>query len=900
MGIMRLKKTLMDKYTLIKKRIRNSSDISLIDYLFFDLNEIIHEISHSKTENILYLLKEKDDEEIYSKICEYIKQTIEFINPKNIMIALDGVSPMAKINGQLCSRAIKGAEKCKEIQEFMAYFNVRELYYFDQNKISPCTDFMINLEEYLKKYFNENSSLWLDKKIIISGSNIPGEAENKIMEKIREVKENINDYSSKKYCIISNDSDCILYSLLTHEPNIVLLTRNPDNYNYDFEFRNDNNLLFNEAIFISCLREYLENEFLQIKTSSNFIFNKERFYDDFVLLCLLLGTDFLPEIMTLDQYGEVYNMILESYKNYIIKNENYLTKNGRINFSRYIDFIKELCLYEEDFIINKFDILKSRWNNKNFYKCSTLKEIYDNKYNNTMNLQNLKNLMNSDKAFPKKINNVIEQEMLSKDKEYKTNFENLNFTKFVNIYKKNKYEGKKFYYNNKFHLNIEEDAGKINKIILNYLEGLQWILLYYKGFTNWNWNYYFKYSPFLSDIAEFDCKEELEKIYDNISREKGEPLSPYIYQSLIFNNNSFDLIPKNYNSIKTIIKEYYSNEIEIDNNGFYFLSHMVFNFPLINKETIEKLIEFDKKELKNTKNYNIIKNQEEFYFNTNKNYRRKNEIFNEDYIIKNTDEMFASIKNIKNITFLENEKTIELKKINKEIIMKTNSIKLHFNYTDINIKEDINEIFNSKIISYGYPSINLGVVNGIYCKDKYYSIDQDTRIINDIYYDGKYNENIKKNYENIGIIINQISYLIHVIPIKKIDMNNNDIFEFDYDYNYLIPLEITSLNKENENHNNYLKKIFENNNIKFKSFNEINIDIDKEKLKKNNIFYFEKIIKNKKNRIKEESSIKNKGKFKKNKNNKKKQLPQNKMSKNERKKNMMNINLILDQIGMCT
>ena len=104
--------------------------------------------------------------------------------------------------------------------------------------------------------------------------------------------------------------------------------------------------------------------------------------------------------------------------------------------------------------------------------------------------------------------------MLSKDKEYKTNFENLNFTKFVNIYKKNEYEGKKFYYNNKFQLNIEEDSGKINKIILNYLEGLQWILLYYKGFTNWNWNYYFKYSPFLSDIAEFDCKEELEKIYD--------------------------------------------------------------------------------------------------------------------------------------------------------------------------------------------------------------------------------------------------------------------------------------------------------------------------------------------------------------------------------------------------
>ena len=72
MGIPRFAKTLMIRYPLIIKDIRNESDVPIIHNLYLDLNSTIHELSHSKLDNILALLKNKSYEEIYKEICEFI------------------------------------------------------------------------------------------------------------------------------------------------------------------------------------------------------------------------------------------------------------------------------------------------------------------------------------------------------------------------------------------------------------------------------------------------------------------------------------------------------------------------------------------------------------------------------------------------------------------------------------------------------------------------------------------------------------------------------------------------------------------------------------------------------------------------------------------------------------
>ena len=243
MGIPRFAKTLMTRYPLIIGNIKNESDIPIIDNLYLDLNSTIHEISHSRPDNLLALLKNKSYEEIYQQTCEFINQILELIKPKSLlMIALDGVSPVAKISDQLKSRYSKSFNNSNdEINNFLDKLHLERKNTFDKNEISPCTNFMINFEKYVDNYIQEKikekADIWKDINIIFSGTNVPGEGEYKIMEEIREEKskEDKDKKESKKYCIFSGDADFILLSLLIHEPNIIILkkgtsTKNQNEY----------------------------------------------------------------------------------------------------------------------------------------------------------------------------------------------------------------------------------------------------------------------------------------------------------------------------------------------------------------------------------------------------------------------------------------------------------------------------------------------------------------------------------------------------------------------------------------------------------------------------------------------------------------------------------------------
>ncbi len=154
MGIPRFAKTLMIRYPLIIRNIRNESDIPIIHNLYLDLNSTIHDLSHSSQDNILALLKDKSYDQVYQEICEFINQIVQMIKPKSLlMIALDGVGPIAKISDQLKSRYSKSFNIYNpKINDFFNQLNLVEENTFDKNEISPCTEFMINLETYLDNY----------------------------------------------------------------------------------------------------------------------------------------------------------------------------------------------------------------------------------------------------------------------------------------------------------------------------------------------------------------------------------------------------------------------------------------------------------------------------------------------------------------------------------------------------------------------------------------------------------------------------------------------------------------------------------------------------------------------------------------------------------------------------
>lgn len=693
------------------------------------------------------------------------------------------------------------------------------------------------------------------------------------MEQMREDKKKENK-EIINHCIFSGDADFIILSLLFHEPNIVLLKKRTANRKeYNFEFTKENNfLLFNEFLYISVLREYLDIEFCKLKNKIKFEYNIERFYDDFAFLCFLFGNDFIPALMNLDLDGIVFELVLNSYKNSIQKFNDYLTNDGIINFNNFKIFMNELSLRESEYLNTKYDLFKriiiSRKNNS--LKKASLFEIYKeetlNDKNNDDKYEQLKERMNKDDNLNKKIINTLDAEILSKDKEYGKYFDEYFFHKFVTEYNNDRFNGIKLYYQEKFNFDIEEEKGQneLNLLIMNYIEGLQWNLFYFKGLLSWNWNYKFNYCPLITSIARYNyLKDQNEIINNNINDLIGKPLPPYILQCLIF--PSFDLIPINYHEIENIIPEYYSYNKQIDNNGNPFPSQIIIKCPKIyGKKMIQDLIDFDKAEFEKTKNYNIIKEnyRKVYLYNTKNikeeyNMKRKNEIFKEQYALQRTDIMFPSIESINNYKYIEGYIN---RNIGKNKIIQINSLFIYVYLDEKKYKKIINmiidEIFKEKIISFGYPQIKLGIITGLYYNNKYYRMEEESKILKESSYQKDYEDQIKKDYEYLGLKILDLSVLIEVIPIINI---NQGKFEFDYEFKYLIPLEITSLNKINDVHREYLKNILKMNNI----IDEKSIKLDKEMIEKEKeiFFYDENNKKNKQNDIKDKNKNNNKSKF---------------------------------------
>jgi len=73
-------------------------------------------------------------------------------------------------------------------------------------------------------------------------------------------------------------------------------------------------------------------------------------------------------------------------------------------------------------------------------------------------------------------------------------------------FEQDNYLGKSFYYLQKLELDFKsiDDLKRLDLLITKYLEGLQFVLLYYyQGCPSWGWYFPFYYSPMTSDIALF-------------------------------------------------------------------------------------------------------------------------------------------------------------------------------------------------------------------------------------------------------------------------------------------------------------------------------------------------------------------------------------------------------------
>src|SRR3984957_8077140 len=159
---------------------------------------------------------------------------------------------------------------------------------------------MARLSDQLRYFINKKiteDSQWRDVEVVLSGHEVPGEGEHKIMEYIRNAKAQPGYNPNIRHCLYGLDADLIMLGLLSHDPHFSLLreevTFGRSSKAKSKELEHQNFYLLHLCI----VREYLEMEFQELKNGAmSFPFDMEKVIDDFILMAFFVGNDFLPNL----------------------------------------------------------------------------------------------------------------------------------------------------------------------------------------------------------------------------------------------------------------------------------------------------------------------------------------------------------------------------------------------------------------------------------------------------------------------------------------------------------------------------------------------------------------------------------------------------------------------------
>lgn len=314
------------------------------------MNGIIHNCTHNDSDSVT---ARKSEDQMFISIFNYIEHLFGKIKPKQLFfMAIDGVAPRAKMNQQRARRfrTALDTEKAREkaIREGVE-MPAEEA--FDSNCITPGTAFMAKLSEQLKYFVNKKVSEdldWQGVEVVLSGHEVPGEGEHKIMEYIRQAKAQPGYDPNRRHCLYGLDADLIMLGLLSHDPHFSLLreevTFGRQSQTKSKELEHQNFYLMHLCI----VREYLELEFQELEEPGalSFPFDMERVIDDFILMAFFVGNDFLPNLPHLHINEGALALMFNVYKTVLPKGKGYINEEGVINMERLALLLEELANIE--------------------------------------------------------------------------------------------------------------------------------------------------------------------------------------------------------------------------------------------------------------------------------------------------------------------------------------------------------------------------------------------------------------------------------------------------------------------------------------------------------------------------------------------------------------------------
>ena len=461
-------------------KIIQQKQTEVIHELYFDSNSIIYDCIRNLLKNYVEVEVEVEDAyiHIYKSICLQLELYIKEIQPTDLIyISFDGIAPFAKLKQQR-DRRFKSQYTKHILTSILSKTSTNE---WDTCAITPGTKFMKQLDIYVQNHFKQHTPT-----VIFNGSGKCGEGEHKIMQHIRNTKNNSNNIA-----IYGLDADLIMLGLnhLSYRNTIYLYRETPE------FIKSINNSLEVNKTYLLNMNLLAKQTALELAGEDGDVNYIHKMYD-YIFMCFMLGNDFMPHFPSVNIRTDGIYYLIEKYRG-MFKNSDCLYDGEKIHWKNVRTLIQEIALEERQLLIQ----------------------------------EHKKRVKIEKKHYPTNNDEEKEFKLLNIPTKHRQ------IEKYINPYEA--YWEERYY---KMLFDTQINDARRQEICINYVEGLEWNMEYYtKGCIDWNWYYKYDYPPLFSDLIKhvpYHFKQLL-------ARKPEAPVSNFFQLSYVLPKNSLYLLPAN-------------------------------------------------------------------------------------------------------------------------------------------------------------------------------------------------------------------------------------------------------------------------------------------------------------------------------------------------------------------
>lgn len=516
--------------------------------LLLDLNGIIHTscqkiYKYGEFEPKSLLRKSppiysgEKDVKVFEDVLSSIEYLVNIFHPRELVLCIDGVAPVSK---QIQQRQRRFMSKKTEGG-------------FDSNCISPGTDFLFKLGIFLKSALRlKLEKKWLSiTKIYFMDSLVPGEGEHKLFDFLRKHRVEIKR-DRFNIIIAGNDGDLIMLALLVsalylednsmyilREENLMIcINRGPCIKKTDWT-----SLIANIADFARKKPGFAAGSLKHVIC-------------DFVILCFLVGNDFLPPSPLCNIYDGGLDIIMKYY----FTNSTYLTfscnapqssgerEPGGLN----IDFAQFVNLF--------------------------------NHILNHVNPQAVQHYKIREYGYP----NIMLDIAFKKEK------------LFINV---------TLHYLKAYSIN----HNITQKLVIAYLQEIDWVFNYYVyGSSSVDWKMYYpsQFAPSALDILNYLNSKKFKNstLYRSLDPQRSDKIDPFLQLLCILPPHSSDLLPPPLNEVLiNDLSDFHPKNIVLDYEGKI---NEWEGIPLLPPLNYKKIFSIYKTKVKFLNSQDLIRNTE--------------------------------------------------------------------------------------------------------------------------------------------------------------------------------------------------------------------------------------------------------------------------------------------------